>query len=101
MTWIEQFAAKLGTVEAAAGAIASGESLYVGMLSNTPQAFAKALVARAASLRGVRVFHYLSMFPWAELAPQASLQHVTIFATPFDRAAVADGRSEYLPLGSW
>jgi len=101
MTWTEKNAAKLVPVGAAAGAVVSGESLYIGMLSNTPQAFAKALVARAESLRGVQVFHHLSMFPWAELASPASLQHVTIFATPFDRAAVADGRSEYLPLGSW
>ncbi len=101
MGWKQHCAAKLVSPVEAAAAIAWGEGVYIGMLSNTPRAFAQALVARAAELRGVRVFHYLSTFPWAERAPQTSLQHVTIFATPFDRAAVADGRVEYLPLGSW
>jgi len=101
MDWIRHCEAKLVTAEAAAGAIVSGETLFIGMLSNTPRVFAAALVARAGELRGVRVHHSLAMFPWAELAPPASLRHVTIFATPFDRAAVADGRSEYMPLGSW
>src|SRR5476649_623651 len=101
MAWTEHCASKIVRVDEAASAIESGENVYVGMMSNMPQDFAPALIARANELRGVRVFHYLSMFPWAEHAPASALQHVTIFATPFDRPAIADGRTDYLPLGSW
>ena len=101
MGWTEHCASKIVRVDEAAKAIASGENVYVGMMSNMPQDFAPALIARASELRGVRIFHYLSMFPWAEHAPTSALQHVTIFATPFDRSSIADGRTDYLPLGSW
>lgn len=93
--------AKLTTAEAAAGAIESGETLYIGMVSNTPFDFAAALVSRADVLRDVRVHHYLSAFPWADKAPPASIRAVTLFSTTVDRAALADGRAEYIPQGNW
>ncbi len=99
--WRARFGERLTTARAAAAEIASGESLFIGMVSNTPHEFVRELVARSAELRGVSVYHHLAAFPWGEAAPRESLRHVTLFATLADRAAVNDGRSDYMPVGNW
>jgi 4-hydroxybutyrate CoA-transferase len=92
---------KLATAADGAAAVRAGESLYIGMLGNTPESFCAALCARAATLKGVRVFHHLATHPWCRDTTAAQLRHTTVFATAADRAAIARGQADYLPLGAW
>lgn len=92
---------RLVTAADGAAAIRAGERLYLGMLGNTPESFCAALAARADSLRDVRVYHHLSAFPWPQVAEPKRLRQTTVFATGADRAAIASGKADYLPLGAW
>jgi acyl-CoA hydrolase len=79
--------------------IRSGWSVYVHGASATPEALLDALVARAAELRGVRMIHLHIEGPGPHLAPDLAehFRHLALFIGPNARAAVNDGRAEYVP----
>ncbi len=84
--------------EAVAG-IESGQQIYVHSAAATPSVLLDALVARAADLRDVRVVHFHLEGPGPHLQPEmaAHFRHRALFIGPNARAAVNDGRAEYIP----
>jgi 4-hydroxybutyrate CoA-transferase len=92
-------------VEAVAG-VQSGQWVAVGMLDNMPVSTCTALSERAPELEDVKVFHFVSAFPWFTFdggrpdGPPAFRQ-ITPFTTNVDRPGVRDGRVEYLPAALW
>lgn len=87
--------------EAVAG-LASGCRVYVHCAAAAPSVLLDALVAhaRAADLRDVEVVHLHIEGPGPHLAPDMArhIRHRALFIGPNARAAVADGRADYVPI---
>ena len=84
--------------EAVAG-IKSGEQIYVHAAAATPSVLLDALVARAPELSDVKVVHFHCEGPGPHLVPAMAghFYHRALFIGPNARAAVNEGRAEYIP----
>jgi acyl-CoA hydrolase len=85
--------------EAVAG-IRSGDQLYLQCAAATPSVLLDALVARAPELRDVSVVHLHCEGPGPHLAPEMEghFRHRALFIGPNARAAVQEGRADYVPV---
>ncbi|MEP7158035.1 MAG: acetyl-CoA hydrolase/transferase C-terminal domain-containing protein [Chloroflexota bacterium] len=88
----------VSAAEAVAG-ISSGEQIYVHSAAATPSVLLDALVARADELRDVKVVHFHIEGPGPHLRPEMAghFRHRSLFIGPNARAAVNEGRAEYIP----
>ena len=88
----------VGAAEAVAG-IRSGEQIYIHSAAATPSVLLDALVARAAELTDVKVIHFHIEGPGPHLQPEMAghFRHKSLFIGPNARAAVNEGRAEYIP----
>jgi acyl-CoA hydrolase len=84
----------------AVAAIRSHHRVYVHGAAATPSVLLDALVERAGELRDVSVIHLHAEGPGPHLAPEmaAHLRHRALFVGPNARAAVAEGRADYVPV---
>ncbi|MDL2335568.1 MAG: acetyl-CoA hydrolase/transferase C-terminal domain-containing protein, partial [Chloroflexota bacterium] len=89
----------VSAAEAVAG-IESGQQLYVHSAAATPSVLLDALVARAAELTDVKILHFHAEGPGPHLAPEMAghFRHRALFIGPNARAAVNEGRAEYIPV---
>src|SRR4051812_31174299 len=85
--------------EAVAG-ISSGQQIYLQCAAATPSVLLDALVARAPELRDVGVIHLHCEGPGPHLAPAMAphFRHRALFIGPNARAAVNEGRADYVPV---
>jgi acyl-CoA hydrolase len=85
--------------EAIAG-IRSGDTLYVHGQAATPSVLLDALVTRAPELRDVVVAHLHAEGPGPHLTPEMAghFRHRALFIGPNARAAVNEGRADYVPI---
>ena len=85
--------------EAVAG-IRSGQQLFVHGGAATPSVLLDALVARAPELRDVGMIHIHTEGPAPHLAPEVaeSFRHRALFIGANARAAVNEGRADYVPV---
>ena len=85
--------------EAVAG-IRSGQQVFVHGGAATPSVLLDALVARAPELRDVGVIHIHTEGPAPHLAPEVSesFRHRALFIGGNSRAAVNEGRADYVPV---
>ncbi len=90
---------RIVTAEEAVANIKSGEQIYLHGAAATPSILLDALVARAPELRDVRVVHLHCEGPGPHLAPEMAphFRHRALFIGPNARAAVNEGRAEYIP----
>jgi acyl-CoA hydrolase len=91
---------KLVSAEEAVAGIRSRDQLYLQCAAATPSVLLDALVARAADLRDVSVVHLHCEGPGPHLAPEMAphFRHRALFVGPNARAAVQDGRADYVPV---
>ena len=84
--------------EAIAG-IESGQQVYVHSAAATPSVLLDALVARAPELHEVKVVHFHTDGPGPHLQPEMAghFYHRALFIGANARAAVNEGRAEYIP----
>src|SRR4051794_33965602 len=84
--------------EAVAG-VRSGDSIYVHGAGATPSVLLDALVCRAQELRDVRMVHLHIEGPGPHLRPEMAghFRHTALFIGPNARAAVNEGRADYIP----
>ena len=84
--------------EAVAG-IRSRDQLYLHCAAATPSVLLDALVARAPELDAVSVVHLHCEGPGPHLAPEMAphFRHRALFIGPNARAAVNEGRADYVP----
>ena len=80
--------------------IASGDQVYVQCAAAAPSVLLDALVARAPGLRDVGMIHLHIEGPGPHLAPEMAphFRHRALFVGPNARAAVNDGRADYVPV---
>ncbi len=86
--------------EAVAG-IKSGQQIYVQCAAATPSVLLDALVASGRpSCSDVKVVHLHTEGPGPQLAPEMAghFLHRALFIGPNARAAIAEGRAEYIPV---
>jgi acyl-CoA hydrolase len=91
---------KIVTAAEAVAGIRSGQQVYVQCAAAAPSVLLDALVARAADLRDVGVIHLHIEGPGPHLAPAMAphFRHRALFVGPNARAAVNDGRADYVPV---
>jgi len=84
----------------AVAAIRSGDRVYVQAAAAAPSVLLDALAARAPELEDVRVVHLHIEGPGPHLAPDMDghFRHVALFIGPNARAAVNEGRADYVPV---
>jgi 4-hydroxybutyrate CoA-transferase len=85
--------------QAVAG-IKSGDQVYVHCAAAAPAVLLDALVARAEDLDDVGVIHLHIEGPGPHLAPEMAshFRHRALFIGPNARAAVNEGRADYVPV---
>src|SRR4051795_9620005 len=88
------------TAAEAAAVISSGDQIYLHCAAATPSVLLDALVARADELHDVSVVHLHCEGPGPHLAPEmaAHFRHRALFVGPNARAAVNEGRADYVPV---
>src|SRR3954452_23843925 len=84
----------------AAAVIRSGDQVYLHCAAATPSVLLDALVARATELEDVGVVHLHCEGPGPHLAPEMAghFRHRALFVGPNARAAVNEGRADYVPV---
>ena len=85
--------------EAVAG-IRSRDQIYLQCAAATPSVLLDALVARAAELEAVSMVHLHTEGPGPHLAPEMAphFRHRALFIGPNARAAVNEGRADFVPV---
>jgi 4-hydroxybutyrate CoA-transferase len=88
------------TPEEAVSGIRSGDQVYVHCAAAAPSVLLDALVARAPELERVGVVHLHIEGPGPHLAPEMAkhFRHRALFIGPNARAAVNEGRADYVPI---
>ena len=88
------------TASEAVVGIASGDRIYLHCASATPSVLLDALVERAPELKDVTVIHLHCEGPGPHLQPEMAghFRHRALFIGPNARAAVNDGRADYVPI---
>src|SRR6266487_4970517 len=88
------------TAAEAVVSVRSGDQVYLHCAAATPSVLLDALVARAPELRDVGVIHLHIEGPGPHLAPEMAghFRHRALFVGPNARAAVNEGRAEYIPV---
>jgi len=89
----------VSAAEAVAG-ITSGQQVFVQGGAATPTPLIEALVARAAELRDVGILHVHTEGPAPHLAPEMDghFRHRALFIGANARAAIHEGRADYVPV---
>ena len=100
MRWLDEYRAKRVSAEEAMAGIASGARLYYGGNAAIPTALVRALAARYAELDNVQLNHVLLLGedPLSRPEMAGHFRHNSLFVGPADRAAVNDGRADYVPI---
>jgi 4-hydroxybutyrate CoA-transferase len=90
---------RIVTAAEAVSGITSRQQLYLQCAAATPSVLLDALVARAPELEDVSVVHLHCEGPGPHLAPEMAphFRHRALFIGPNARAAIADGRADYIP----
>jgi acyl-CoA hydrolase len=99
MSWMDAYKSKLRTADEAVQLINSGDRIYYGGNAAIPRALIEALARRAPELSDVRVAHVLLIDdPLSAPGMEKSFHHHSMFVGPADRAAVNEGRADYVPV---
>jgi acyl-CoA hydrolase len=100
MNWLDDYKAKLRSPAEAVCRIDSGFNVYYGGNAAIPSALVRALAERKDALRDVRLHHVLLLGDDPLSAPgmEAHFRHNSLFVGPADRAAVNEGRADYVPI---
>lgn len=98
--WAERLAQKTVGADDAVAVVESGMRVYIHSAAATPATLVAALTRRAPELRGVRVTHIHTEGDAPYLAPElaGSFRHEALFVGPNARAAINDGRADYIPM---
>lgn len=100
MSWIDKYKDKIISFEEAALNVKSNSIIFLSGNAATPGTFIEKLAARKDELENVQVNHLLMMGddPLSARGMENHFRHNSLFVGPADRAAVNDGRSDYIPV---
>ncbi|HXV74980.1 MAG TPA: acetyl-CoA hydrolase/transferase C-terminal domain-containing protein, partial [Candidatus Polarisedimenticolaceae bacterium] len=100
MNWLDDYKAKLRQPAEAVARITSHSNVYYGGNAAIPSALVRALAERRDELRDVTLHHVLLLGddPLSSPGMEGHFRHNSLFVGPADRAAVNEGRADYLPI---
>jgi 4-hydroxybutyrate CoA-transferase len=100
MSWMDIYRSRVTTAQQAVRDIRSGDCVWVHPGCNTPKRLIDAMVARAPELENVEVAHILTLAeaPYAAPGMEPHFRHRALFAGANVRAAVNEGRADFVPI---
>lgn len=100
MDWMETYRARLCNADEAVRGVRSGQRVWLHAGCNNPEELVQALVARADDLRDVEIAHLLTFgsAPHVDPGQARSFRHRALFTGANARAAVQDGRADWVPV---
>lgn len=100
MTWFDEYKKKKCSIEEAVSVVKSNDRIYISGNAATPMTLSQALAARKDELKSVEVTHVLLFGddPLSKPGMEGHFRHNSLFVGPGDRAAVNDGRADYIPV---
>ena len=100
MNWLSDYSSKVMTAAEAVARVESGSRVYYGGNAAIPNALVNALAERRDELENVQLNHVLLLGQDPLSAPgmEGHFRHNSLFVGPADRAAVNDGRADYVPV---
>jgi acyl-CoA hydrolase len=99
MGWIEDYQQKRLSAAQAVALIKSGDRVFTSGNAATPHLLFRALIGRKAELAGVELIHLLLMGDeLSDSDMEGHFRHHALFVGPGDRAAVNQGKADYLPI---
>lgn len=100
MTWLDLYKRKLRSPKDAVGLIESGNKVYYGGNAAIPMALVRALAEDHEALHDVELTHVLLLGddPLSKPEMEGHFRHNSLFVGPADRAAVNEGRADYVPI---
>jgi 4-hydroxybutyrate CoA-transferase len=98
--WAETYRQRVTTADEALRVVRSGDHVWVHAGCNNPEELVRAMVARAAELRGVEVTHLMTFgcATYADPGQAGSFRHRALFTGANVREAVNDGRADFVPV---
>lgn len=99
-SWLGAYQRKLTTPEEALKVVQSGQRVYIHPGCAEPESLVEALVALKDELENVEIVHLLTMGTAPYVAPEMAghFRHRCLFAGKNVRAAVNEGRADYVPI---
>ncbi len=100
MSWLDDYKSKLSSAEKAVSLVKSGNRVYMSGNAATPSQLVGTLANRKDELEGVEITHVLLLGedPLSQPGMEGHFRHNSLFVGPGDRAAVNEGRADYIPV---
>lgn len=100
MDWLVQYKQKVVSREEAVSVVESGDRIFISGNAASPLLLTRALAARKEELLDVEVNHVLLLGddPLTKAGMERHFRHNSLFVGPADRGAIAEGRSDYVPI---
>lgn len=98
--WMHHYRRALCSAEEAVEMIKDGDTIHLSANAATPLAMERALAAKKASFKNLKLVHVLLAGEDILKAEDehSPFRHLSLFVGPADRQAVNEGRSEYVPV---
>ncbi len=98
--WVQEYKNKLRTAEEAVRKVKSGDAVYYSGNAAEPYLLIEKLAERHEELTDVKLNHVLLLGddPLSKPEMQGHFRHNSLFVGPADRAAVNEGRADYIPI---
>ena len=100
MSWLDQYKTKVVSLAEAVSVVKSNDRIFISGNAATPTLLAGGLAQRKDDLRNVEVNHILVLGedPLSKPGMERHFRHNSLFVGAADREAIADGRSDYVPV---
>lgn len=99
--WRSRVADKLVSPEEAVAVVKDGDYVWAGGWTSVPPQLCGALSRRGPELKDVTIFSFLTPYKWDTPENLEHFKIITAYASPLDRAAVREGRMEYIPVAQF
>jgi len=100
MSWFDDYKKKKCSLEEAVSVVKSNDRVYISGNAATPFQLMEALAHRKDELQNVEITHVLLFGddPLSKPGMEGHFRHNSLFVGPADRAAVNEGRADYIPV---
>ena len=100
MSWFDDYKKKKCSFEEAVSVVKSNDRVYISGNAATPFKLMEALATRKDELQNVEIAHVLLFGddPLSKPGMEGHFRHNSLFVGPADRAAVNEGRADYIPI---
>ena len=100
MSWLDDIKKKKCPLEEAVSVVNTNDRVYVSGNAATPFKLMEALANRKDELQNIEITHVLLFGddPLSKPGMEGHFRHNSLFVGPADRAAVNEGRADYIPV---